>query len=195
MPVRRDHPSRAYVVRFAPLEPLLPKLQNLVLFGCNFEDLPPEVRGEQVRWLSGACFPGWPLMHDANPGVSVLPPNPLARAASRRGPVRAAATPVCESRVDAPRVQDRRLLARATCPPDPKKPVGVFVSHEPQMTARIRLWHRHSVHGPCEAMPTASTWPESRTAGEPATNVGQTANRFKHICSPSCPPRIAPLPR
>jgi hypothetical protein len=91
-------------------------------------------------------------------------------------------TPVCESRVvEAPRVQDRRLLATATCPPDPKKPVGVFVSHEPQMTARTRLWHRHSVHGPWEAMPTASTWPESRTAREPATPVGQTASYTAHV--------------
>jgi internalin A len=32
--------------RFASLKPILPKLQNITLFGCQFDDLPPEVCGE-----------------------------------------------------------------------------------------------------------------------------------------------------
>jgi hypothetical protein len=34
---------------FSPLESLLPTLQDLYLFGCKLDDLPPEVCGSSLR--------------------------------------------------------------------------------------------------------------------------------------------------
>ena len=42
--------------RFSPLESLLPMLKRLVLVGCNFDELPPEVCGESYSRLRGEPF-------------------------------------------------------------------------------------------------------------------------------------------